>query len=168
MLIARDPQAIRQKNLPSDNGANQLVIDNDKKKLHGFWDFDLVTSLMQATGKQTPDALGSFLQETVRPISSWNPRGPVSTWGARWATDSLRQSRDHAYKGLNITGQRTITVTTRNGQPVMRDGQVVTDIVYDITRPANYETLNRELVRQQLAKAGYRLAKLLDAIYATN
>jgi hypothetical protein len=25
-----------------------------------------------------------------------------------------------------------------------------------------------ELVRQQLAKAGYRLAKLLDAIYARN
>jgi hypothetical protein len=43
--------------------------------------------------------------------------------------------------------------------------RLVTDIVYDITRPANYETLNRELVRQQLAKAGYRLAKLLDAIY---
>jgi len=37
---------------------------------------------------------------------------------------------------------------------------------YDITRPGNYEALNRELVRQQLAKAGYRLAKLLDAIFA--
>jgi hypothetical protein len=30
----------------------------------------------------------------------------------------------------------------------------------------DYEALNRELVRQQLAKAGYRLAKLLDAIFA--
>jgi hypothetical protein len=48
----------------------------------------------------------------------------------------------------------------------MRDGKVVTDTVYDITRPSNYEAVNRELVRQQLAKAGYRLAKLLDAIYS--
>ncbi|MGH9929866.1 MAG: S1/P1 nuclease [Pyrinomonadaceae bacterium] len=166
IVIARDPELIRQKNFPSDNGGNQLIIDNDKKKLHGFWDFDLVTSLMQATNKKSPDSLGSFLKETVRPKSRWNPGGPVSAWGARWATDSLQQSRDHAYRGLNITGQRTITVTTRDGQPVVRDGQVVTDIVYDIMLPANYETLNRELVRQQLAKAGYRLAKLLDAIYA--
>jgi len=164
-LIARDPKAIKQGNFPSDNGANQLVIDHDKKKLHGFWDFDLVTSLMQATNKTTPETLGLLLRKTVRPKPSWNPRGPVSTWGAQWATDSLRQSRDHTYKGLRITGQRTIAVTKRDGQPVLRDGQVVTEVVYDIPLPANYETLNRELVRRQLAKGGYRLAKLLDAIY---
>jgi hypothetical protein len=95
ILIVRDPIVIKQKNLPSDNGANQLVIDNDKKKLHGFWDFDLVTSLMLATDKQTSDTLGEFLKETVRPQASWNPRGPVSSWGAQWAPDSLKQSRDH-------------------------------------------------------------------------
>ena len=164
ILIARDPRVIKEKDLPSDNGANQLVIDNNKKKLHGLWDFDLVTSLMQLTEKTTPETLGPFLKATVPPKSSWNPSGPVSTWGAQWATDSLLQSRNHTYQGLKVTGQRTITVTTRDGQPVMRNGQVVTDIVYDITRPANYDKLNRELVRQQLAKAGYRLAKLLDAI----
>lgn len=165
IVIARDPVVIKQKNLPSDRGANQLIIDNDKKNLHGFWDFDLVTSLMLATEKQTPDTLGLFLRETVRPKSDWNPRGAVTTWAAQWATDSLRQSRDHTYKLVNITGQRTITVTNRKGEPVMRDGKPMTDIVYDITRPSNYETLNRELVRQQLAKAGFRLARLLDAIY---
>jgi hypothetical protein len=166
ILIARDPKLIKQQNFPSDNGANQLIIDNDKKKLHGFWDFDLVTSLMQTTDKPTPDALGSFLRQTVQPQASWNPRGPVSTWGTQWATDSLRQSREHTYEGMQVTRQRTITVTTRNGQPVMRDGKVVTDTVYDVTRPANYDTANREVVRQQLAKGGYRLAKLLDAIFA--
>ena len=166
ILIARDPVAIKQKNLPSDRGANQLIIDNDKKNLHGFWDFELVTSLMLATNKQTADTLGQFLEETVRPKASWNPRGPISTWGAQWATDSLQQSRDHTYKSVTVTRQRTITVTNKKGEPVMRDGKPVTDIVYDITRPDNYEALNREVVRQQLAKAGYRLAKLLDAIYA--
>jgi hypothetical protein len=166
MVIARNPKIIKQKNLPSDNGANQLVIDNDRKKLHGFWDFDLVTSLMQTTNKQTSEELGSFLKDTVRPLKSWNPHGSINGWAAQWATDSLQQSRYHTYKGLAITGQRTITVTTRNGEPLMRDGKVVTDTVYDITRPSNYEAVNRELVRQQLAKAGYRLARLLDAIYS--
>ena len=66
---------------------------------------------------------------------------------------------------MKITAQRTITVKTRDGQPVMRDGKPVTDIVWDVTRADNYETLNREVVRQQLAKGGYRLAKLLDAIF---
>jgi hypothetical protein len=165
ILIVRDPLVVKQKNLPSDNGANQLIIDNDKKKLHGFWDFDLVTALMQTTNKQTPDTLAQFLKETVRPKASWNPHGPVSTWGAQWATDSLKQSREHTYKSVNITRQRTITVTNRKGEPLMRDGKAVTEIVYDITRPSNYEALNRELVRQQLAKGGFRLALLLDEIY---
>lgn len=165
ILIVRDPIAVKQKNLPSDRGANQLIIDNDKKNLHAFWDFELVTSLMRTTDKQTSDTLGQFLKETVRPRANWNPRGPVSTWGAQWATDSLRQSRDHTYKSVNIIRQRVITVTNKDGEPVIRDGHPVTDTVYDITRAGNYEELNRELVRQQLAKAGYRLAKLLDAIY---
>ena len=144
----------------------QLIINNDRRNLHSFWDFDLLTSLMLQTDKRTSDTLGSFLKETVRPQSSWNPRGPVSTWAAQWATDTLQQSRDHAYKSVDITGQRTITVTTRAGQPVMREGRPVTDIVYDVKRSSNYETLNREVVRQQLAKGGYRLARLLDAIYS--
>ena len=76
----------------------------------------------------------------------------------------MYQSRDHTYKAVGIVGKRTIPVLS-NGKPVIRDGQPVMQTVYDITRPANYETLNRELVRLQLAKAGYRLAKLLDAIY---
>jgi hypothetical protein len=165
MVIARDPIAIKQKNLPSDNGANQLIIDKDKKKLHGFWDFDLVTSLMLQTDKQTSDTLGLFLRETVPAKSDWNPRGAVSTWATQWANDSLRQSRDHTYKSVSITGQRTITVTNRKGEPVMREGKPLNEVVWDISRPSNYEALNRELVRLQLAKAGYRLARLLDAIY---
>ncbi|HEY6233409.1 MAG TPA: S1/P1 nuclease [Pyrinomonadaceae bacterium] len=166
ILIARNPERIKQNHFPSDNGANQLIIDGDKKKLHGYWDFDLVTSLMLSTDKQTSETLGTFLKDTVKPKGNWNPRGPLSSWAAQFANDSLRQSRDHTYKDVKITGQRTITVTSRNGQPVMRDGKPVTDVVYDITRPGNYEALNREVVREQLAKGGYRLARLLDAIYA--
>ena len=167
ILIVRDPVVVKRKDLPSDKGANDLIINNDRKNLHSFWDFTLVTSLMNVIGKEiTSDALGKYLEKTVRPKASWNPRGPVNTWAAQWATDSLQLSRDHTYKSVRITGQRTIPVLTRDGDPVMRDGQPVMQTVFDITRPSNYEALNRELVRQQLAKGGYRLAKLLDAIYS--
>jgi hypothetical protein len=166
ILIVRDPITVKQKSLPSDRGANDLIIDNDRKNLHSFWDFTLVTSLMTSVGQEiTSDNLGTFLTQNVRPRASWNPHGPINTWAAQWATDSLSISRDHAYKSVRIVGKRTIPVLSK-GQPVVRDGQTVMQTVFDITRPNNYETLNRELVRQQLAKGGYRLAKLLDAIYA--
>jgi hypothetical protein len=164
IVIQRDPLTIKRKRLDHDRGGNQLVIDGNRKRLHSFWDFDLVTSLMLATDKQTSDELGMFLQQTVRPKSIWNPRGRLNSWAAQWATDSLQQSRDHTYRGVRITRKRVVPVT-RDGQPVMNNGQAVTETVYDITRPANYDTLNREVVRQQLAKAGFRLAKLLDAIF---
>ena len=45
-------------------------------------------------------------------------------------------------------------------------GQPARQTVYDVRRGGNYETDNCEIVRQQLAKGGFRLAKLLDAIYA--
>jgi len=163
----RDPATIAQKHLPHDKGGNDLVIDNDRKNLHSFWDFTLVTSLMNVIGQEiTSDTLGTFLKQNVRPKASWNPHGPVNTWATQWATDSLYRSRDHIYKSVQIIGKRTIPVLSR-GQPVVRDGRPVMQTVYDITRPSNYETLNRELVRQQLAKGGYRLARLLDAIYSS-
>ncbi len=109
--------------------------------------------------------MGTFLKQNVKPKASWNPTGPLNTWAAQWATDSLHLSRDQTYKSVRIVGKRTIPVLS-HGQPVVHNGQPVMQTVYDITRPSNYETLNREVVRQQLAKGGYRLAKLLDTIYA--
>lgn len=165
ILLATDPEIIRQRSLPHDRGGNQLIIDNDRKNLHSFWDFDLVESLMVVTNKPTSDRLGLFLRQTVAPQQNWLPQGSIDIWAAAWATDSLRLSRDHTYRSVRIVRQRTIPVL-RDGQPLIRDGKPVTQIVYDITRPTNYKAVNRENVRRQLAKAGFRLAKLLDAIYA--
>ena len=164
ILIVRDPVVVKRRHLPSDKGGNDLVIDRDRQNLHGFWDFGLVTSLMTFTHHQSSDTLGQFLKQSVRPRGTWIPHGHVSTWAAQWATDSLHLSRSNAYKSVAIVGRRTIPVLS-DGKPVVRNGQPVMQMVYDITRAGNYETLNRELVRQQLAKAGFRLANLLDAIY---
>ena len=165
ILIVRDPRVIKKRDLPDDKGGNDLVIDNDRKNLHSFWDFTLVTSLMNLVGREiTSDTLATYLRQNVKRKGSWNAHGPVAIWPAQWAKDSLRQARDHSYSSVRIVGQRTIPVLSR-GQPVVRDGRPVMQTVFDITRAANYETVNRAVVRQQLAKAGYRLAKVLDAIY---
>ena len=165
ILIVKDPAIAARKKLPHDKGANDLVIDNDRKNLHSFWDFTLVTNLLAQTGQDTTsDVLGESLRQSVRPRSSWNAHGKINTWAAQWATDSLHLSRSQTYRGVRIVGKRIIPVLSK-GQPVIKDGKPEMMTVYDIVRPADYETVNREVVRQQLAKGGYRLAKLLDAIY---
>lgn len=165
ILIAKDPNVIRRKRLEHDRGGNQLIIDNNRRNLHSFWDSDLVKSLMTATNKPTPDQLAPFLMQSVRRRPGWASSGHVSTWPVQWANDSLRQSQQHAYRSVRITRKRNMAVL-RDGKPVMRDGQPVTTIVYDITRPSNYDKVNREIVRVQLAKAGFRLAKMLNRIYS--
>ena len=165
LIIQKNPVVIGRKHLAHDRGGNQLIINNDRKNLHGLWDFDLVTSLMTATNNPTSDDLGLFLRRTVPTKPNWNTRGRLNTWAAQWATDSLLQSRNRTYRGIQIVRKRTVPVK-EDGKPLIRDGQPVTEVVYDITRPANYETIHRETVRQQLAKGGFRLAKLLDAIYS--
>jgi hypothetical protein len=163
--LATNPKIIRIRKLEHDRGGNQLIIDKDRKRLHSYWDFDLVKLLMTTTNQPTGDDLGALLFKTVSPQASWNPNGPVNSWAAKWATDSLNQSRSNAYMGVKITGKRDMVVL-RDDQPVIENGKTKTEVVYDITRPANYETHNREVARRQIAKAGFRLAKLLDAIFA--
>jgi hypothetical protein len=164
IVLATDPAEIKRLNFASDRGGNELIIDHDRKRLHSFWDFDLVTSLMTQTHRQNPDDLGKLLRQTVAVQSSWNPRGPITGWAAQWASDSLNESRNKTYRSIRILDQRTISVL-RDNQPVVRNGVPVTEVIYDVSLPMHYEQNNRAVVRTQLAKAGYRLAKLLDAIF---
>jgi len=164
--IARNPVFIHEHQLVHDRGGNQLIIDGDRKNLHSFWDSELVRLLMEKTHQADSRQLGRFLRNRVAPGSNWFPHGPMNTWAAQWASDSLRLSRNEAYRSVQIVRQRTIPVL-RNGQPVIRNGQPVMMVVYDVTRPANYVHVNRENAKVQLAKAGFRLAKLLDTIFAS-
>ena len=93
IVLATDPAEIKRLSFASDRGGNELIIDHDRKRLHSFWDFDLVTSLMTQTHRQNPDDLGKLLRQTVAVRSSWNSQGPITGWAAQWATDSLNQSR---------------------------------------------------------------------------
>jgi S1/P1 Nuclease len=154
IMLVTDPVTITQNHFPKDQGANLLIIDNDKKNLHAFWDGDLVKLLMAATNQPTGEALGQFLNTAVTPEASWKGQGPIKTWAAQFATDSLNQSRLHAYKSVEIVRKRTIT---SHGQPLT---------VYDVTRASDYGSVNQEVVKIQLAKGGFRLAELLDQIFA--
>jgi S1/P1 Nuclease len=162
--IATDRINIAEQNYPGDRGGNQLIIDNDRANLHSFWDFELVTQLMNQTHQTSSRGLAQLLRTSSRPLQ-WVSSSPIQNWGTEWANDSLRVSRTQTYRGVHILRQRSIPVL-RNGQPVVSDGQTVMQTVYDISLPADYSNVNRNVVRRQLTKAGFRLAKLLDKIFS--
>ena len=157
IIIVRDPSLVSA-STPSDRGANALIIDGHNKNLHSFWDGDLVHLLMSQKHKTSASALAQFLRNTVTPQPEWSAQGSVETWASQWATDSLHTSADNAFATVRITGKRVVTTHSH--------GETVTKTVYDIRRGVNYNTNNVPVVRAQLAKGGFRLAKLLDAIFA--
>jgi len=157
IVIVRDPNSVSS-STPSDRGANALIIDGREKNLHSFWDGDLVHLLMSQKHQPNASALAQFLRNTVTPQPEWNALGPIETWASQWATDSLKVSVTETFATVRITRKRVVTTTSH--------GQRITKTVYDIRRGNNYNNNNVPVVRNQLAKGGFRLAKLLDAIFA--
>ena len=153
IIIVRDPSLVSG-TTPSDRGANALIINGRDKNLHSFWDGDLVHLLMSQKNQPNALALAQFLRNTVSPMPDWNAQGPVETWASQWATDSLKTSATQTFATVRIVRKRLVT------------SHGVTKTVYDIRRANNYNTNNIPVVRNQLAKGGFRLAKLLDAIFA--
>jgi hypothetical protein len=82
---------------------------------------------------------------------SWNGQGPFLTWAKQWASDTVHQSKDHAYN--------TIVITQAIGDDPEDD-----TTKFAITLGTGYDNTNRDVVDIQLVKAGFRLAKLLEAI----
>ena len=72
--------------------------------------------------------------------------GPVTEWAAAWASDTVLASHA-AFSGLVFGPQNTSGGT------------------WAVTEPAGYSTARAALQKQQLLKAGARLAQLLQAIF---
>ena len=145
--VERDPDEIRANQYPSDIGANKLLISGENSNnLHSFWDTDLVEA---AIGNRSIFAFGTSLKNSIGPESGWNAQGQITTWAKQWATDSLKVSGANVYAGVTIESEVIID----------------DDSKYTVSLGANYKNDNQPVVERQLAKGGYRLAKLLEAIF---
>jgi hypothetical protein len=169
ILIETDPQKIKQLNFIDDQGGNKLILkykpvlsrpDEPEREasMHFYWDVELVQRLMVAAKRtRSPETFGRFLKDSIKPESNWSGQGAdVYQWAGQWATDSLKQSKQSAYKNIRITEKRERE----------QNGRKITD--YLITRgdAAAYDAQALETARVQIAKAGFRTAQLLEAIYA--
>ncbi|HLO96537.1 MAG TPA: S1/P1 nuclease [Burkholderiaceae bacterium] len=121
-------------------GGNALVVTGPAGpggNLHAYWD--------NAPGKLSPEQLAALPAAARQvPATASHP----AQWAALWASETMAEA-EGAYAGLQF-GER---------QSSLRGSRWV------VTLPADYETRSQALVRQQLARAGARLAQLLQTIW---
>ena len=129
----------------NDKGGNSLRFGSRRsEELHAYWDSALPETI---AGSQEPAVLAKKMMDAIQP-KAWASAGDHHTWAEGWATESLIAARQ-AYAGL-LFG----TAETEEGK--LR--------LIHITLPEGYAASALPLVRERLAKAGFHLAELLNAI----
>jgi hypothetical protein len=168
----------KDKSALGDEGGNTFTLELSgeprrrrgmhKKTFHGFWDYDAVNALF-------PDAPGYLPKEEflaqieplkktlIHEMATQEPRNwrmptsvPVASYAEIWADEILPIARD-AYSRLEF----------RNVKPWL-DGERTVAAGEAIEKPAADHTLYRtwatNVVRDELHKAGWRLADLLEKV----
>ena len=161
-----------------DEGGNTLTLELSdepprsrgihKKKLHGFWDNDTVNGLfLHEPGTLRKDELQALIEPQKRELiyemathepSNWRMPAsvPADSYAEIWADEILPIARD-AYARLEFT----------NVRPQQDEGRTVAagEAVEKTTaHQMNYRPWATDVVRQELHKAGWRLADLLEKI----
>lgn len=143
-MLITDPAAALGK--PNDKGANSLVYGSGRyDELHGYWDTGLPQKL---AGSRDPAVLAKIMMDDIKP-AQWKTPGDYHQWAEAWATDSIAAARE-VYHGI-IFG------------PADVQGNDLKHI--KIKLPQGYEATALPVVKDQLAKAGFHLAELLNSIH---
>ncbi len=149
-----DPRASHREKFQSDTGGNALLIG--PANLHYYWDVLAVQRAMQqATGGTNVAAYADWIASHYPPQRSWDAAGRPETWPAQWATSVLPLCREMR-AGLKL-GARVEVPNPRPPPPFRSE--------WTVELPPGYERRAAEVVSPQLAKGGYRLARLLQAIW---
>ena len=125
-----------------DRGGNNIRVNGQcSGNLHGTWDTCLV---QHAVGSDALDAATELI-DAITPAmkTKWSASGPRD-----WANESF-----------------TISEAVKTGYCVMH-GPSCDQPEGSVTISAEYLETNQPIVKEQLQKAGVRLARLLDSIFA--
>jgi hypothetical protein len=120
--------------------------------LHHYWDQTAVDAAMQAANKGTIKEFAQFLVDN--PPANWITDDDVETWSVQWATEALPLAR-----------QALTQLEFDNGKPE-KDKDHLLKCSMTTRLNAGYDPWAATVVRDQLAKAGFRLAALLRAALA--
>jgi hypothetical protein len=143
-LITAPAEAIDK---PSDRGGNLLFYgSNANEQLHALWDRVLVEKIDDSSEYRV---LADFLARSYLPKEMEKTSGDYHHWAEIWAIESVGIAA-LAYRGITFG-----TVELDSNQSIVR---------INIDLPTNYLDSNKGFAAQQLARAGVRLAQLLDSI----
>src|SRR5947207_2872733 len=139
-----------------------------KKKLHGFWDYDAVNALfLQEPGTLRKDEMQTLIEpdkkKLIRELAThepdnWRlpPNVPVDSYAEIWADEILPIAHE-AYARLQFTDVHPQQEDDR----IVAAGEAVEKSAAD---HGVYRAWATNVVRDELHKAGWRLADLLEKI----
>ena len=139
-----------------------------RKKLHGFWDKDAVNALfLQWPVAPRKSEMQAIIEPHKRELvyemathepNNWRmpPNVPVDNYSEIWANEILPVARE-AYARLDFT----------NVHPQQEEDRIVAGgeaVEKTVANQMNYRAWATSVVQQELHKAGWRLADLLEKI----
>jgi hypothetical protein len=131
------------------------------KSLHMYWDNDVVDNALDAVGVTTEEG---FVQHFVhQPPSNWQDGSSTDQWAVAWATEVLPIATE-AHNKLKIaeysvpSGRREMPANTSIFKWSATERQGLS--------PEQYDQWAAGRVAEELSKAGYRLAALLEQIWS--
>jgi hypothetical protein len=131
-----------------DHGGT-LLFHAAEEQLHALWDDRLVNEVAQ--GRSYLEVAQDLLKQGHQ--QAWDGNGSYHEWVDQWAVESIRLGKS-AYERL-VFGAGQFDGVHHGLQKIT------------ITLPPGYEQDEAKVVEQQLAKAGYRLAAILNAMQFT-
>jgi hypothetical protein len=173
---AADPE--KDKSALPDEGGNTFTLEltDDprrrrgirKKKFHGFWDYDAVNALFpQVPGrlpkKELQAQIDPLKQQLIHQMATHEPRNwqvpsnvPIDGYAEFWADEILPIARE-AHARLEFRHVKPLF----DGDQVVVAGEAIEKTAADQTL---YRAWATGIVRDELHKAGWRLADLLQKI----
>jgi S1/P1 Nuclease len=168
----------KDKSALGDEGGNTFTLDLSdeprrrrgihKNNLHGFWDYDAVNALfLQGTATLRQNELQALIvphkSELVHEMATGEPNNwrmqpnvPADHYAEMWADEILPIARE-AYARLQFTDVHPQQEEDR----IVAAGEAIEKTAAD---QMNYRAWATGVVRQELHKAGWRLADLLEKI----
>ncbi len=152
--LVTDFKTIVAKELSNDRGGNLLVFRS--QNMHHFWDDDMVVAAMRAAKAPSPEDYAGALAKRPDNGTLATPL-KLKTAPKTWADDTLVAARV-AYKNIEVSDLPRLSDPNRPNS------------AYEvpIALSENYRKRLAPVADAQLQKASFRLAALLEAIFATS